>query len=100
VRQFEALGMAGTAERLGVLIYVAPLSRNFAVVGDDGIHARCGTGFWQQVAGAMQRAFRAGRYSDAILTGIERVGSLLAEHFPRPEGASDRNELPDAVSED
>lgn len=99
-RQFEALGMAGTAERLGVLIYVAPLSRNFAIVGDDGIHARVGTAFWQEVADAMQQGFRAGNYSAAILTGIERVGALLAEHFPRVEGASDRNELPDTVSED
>jgi uncharacterized membrane protein len=99
-RQFEALGMAGTAERLGVLIYVAPLSRNFAIIGDDGIHARCGPAFWQEVAGAMQQRFRAGRYTEAILTGIERAGAILAQHFPRLEGVSDRNELPDTVSED
>ncbi|PYQ04545.1 MAG: hypothetical protein DMF82_10390 [Acidobacteria bacterium] len=29
VAQFERLGMAGTAEGTGVLIFMAPLSRNF-----------------------------------------------------------------------
>ncbi len=98
--QFEALGMAGTAERLAVLIYVAPLSRNFAIVGDSGVHARCGSQFWTQVAAAMEQDFRAGNYTAGLLKGIERAGALLAEHFPRLEGVSDRNELPDTVSED
>src|SRR4029453_14703920 len=41
-RQFEALGMTKTAERNGVLLFVAPASQSFAVVGDQGIHERCG----------------------------------------------------------
>ncbi len=97
--EFERLGMAGTAERIGVLIFVAPLSRNFAVLGDSGIHARCPPEFWQQVAAAMEQDFRADRYTDGIVKGIERAGAMLAEHFPRLEGATDRNELPDSVSE-
>lgn len=98
--QFERLGMAGTAERIGVLIFVAPLSRNFAVLGDSGIHAKCGAEFWRGVAAAMEQDFRAGRYTDGIVKGIERAGEVLAAHFPRSEGALDRNELPDTVSED
>ncbi|HET7291122.1 MAG TPA: TPM domain-containing protein [Vicinamibacteria bacterium] len=98
--QFERLGMAGTAERNGVLIYVAPLSRSFAIVGDSGIHERCGPDFWRDVAAAMEREFRAGKYTEGIVRGIERAGAALAENFPRGAGGADRNELPDSVSED
>ena len=99
-QQFERLGMAGTAERNGILIYVAPLSRSFAIVGDSGIHDKCGAGFWQEVASAMEHEFRAGKYTDGIVRGVERAGEVLARNFPRVEGATDRSELPDSVSED
>ena len=98
--QFERLGMAGTAERNAVLIYVAPLSRSFAIVGDSGIHEKCGPDFWREVASVMEREFRAGKYTDGIVRGIERAGEVLARNFPRAEGQADRNELSDSVSED
>jgi uncharacterized membrane protein len=99
-RRFEALGMTQTAERNGVLLYVAPVSQTFAVVGDEGIHARCGPGFWKDVAAAVEADFRAGRFTDGIVKGVTRVGDALATHFPRTEGVTDRNELPDEVTED
>jgi uncharacterized membrane protein len=98
--QFERLGMAGTAEGTGVLIYVAPLSRNFAVLGDHGIHAKCGAQLWREVAAAMEQDFRAGRFGEGIVKAVERAGAVLAEHFPRRAGVTDQDELPDAVSED
>jgi uncharacterized membrane protein len=99
-RQFEALGMTRTAERNGVLLFVAPVSQTFAVIGDEGIHARCGPDFWKDVAAAMETDFRAGRYTDGIVKGVARVGEALATHFPRQEGTADANELPDEVTED
>ena len=99
-RQFEALGMTQTAERNGVLLFVAPVSQTFAVVGDEGIHARCGPGFWKDVVAAVEADFRAGRFTDGIVKGVARVGDELATHFPRTEGVNDRNELPDEVTED
>jgi uncharacterized membrane protein len=97
--QFDALGMAETAERNGVLIYVAPASQKFAVIGDRGIHEQCGPTFWQDVAGAMQEDFRAGRFTDGLVKGVERTGRALAERFPRT-ASEDRNELADDVSQD
>jgi uncharacterized membrane protein len=99
-RQFEKLAMTKTAERNGVLLFVAPLSQTFAVVGDRGIHASCGPEFWKDVAAAVEADFRAGRYTDGIVKGLERVGEALATHFPRRDGAADTNELPDEVTED
>lgn len=99
-RQFEALGMTRTAERNGVLVFVAPVSQTFAVVGDSGIHARCGADFWKDVASAMENDFRAGRYTDGIVKGVARAGDALAAHFPRQASDADMNELPNQVSED
>jgi uncharacterized membrane protein len=99
-RQFETLGMTQTAERNGVLLFVAPVSQTFAVIGDEGIHARCGPDFWKDVAAAMETDFRAGHYTDGIVKGVARVGEALATHFPRKEGTADTNELSDEVTED
>ena len=93
--QFQRIGMHATAERNGVLIFVAPRSRNFAIVGDDGVHARCGQSFWTDVAEAMARHFALDHPTEAIVLGIRKAGELLCSHFPcRPD---DRNELPNEV---
>jgi uncharacterized membrane protein len=99
-RQFESLGMTKTAERNGVLLFVAPASQAFAVVGDRGIHERCGPDFWRDVASAVGADFKAGRYTDGIVKGVTRLGDALALHFPRQAGTADTNELPDKVTED
>ncbi|MFO1475127.1 MAG: TPM domain-containing protein [Verrucomicrobiota bacterium] len=95
--EFERLGMTRTQERNGVLIFVAPLSRNFAVIGDAGIHARCGDSLWPEVSQFLARQFAEGRFTEGIVEGIQAAGDKLAEHFP-PRG-DDRNELPDDVVE-
>jgi uncharacterized membrane protein len=97
--QFEKLGMAETAERNGVLIFVAPASQKFAVIGDRAIDEQCGPGFWTAVADAMQEDFRQGRFTDGLVKGVTRTGQALAEKFPRTASA-DRNELSDDVTED
>jgi uncharacterized membrane protein len=98
--QFAALRMTATAERNGVLIYVAPHSQKFAIIGDAGIHQACGPSFWQEVAAAMEADFRAGRFTDGIVKGLARTAEALGTHFPRREGVCDVNELKDEVTED
>jgi uncharacterized membrane protein len=83
-----------------VLLFVAPRSQRFAVVGDEGIHQKLGAAFWSSMAAAMQEDFRAGRFTEAIVKGVTRAGEALAEHFPRTAGDHDTNELPDEVSQD
>lgn len=94
-RHFERLGMTRTADRNGVLILFCPRSRAFAVIGDRGIHEKCGQGFWHELTEVMTRQFKAGDFTGGLVLAIERAGSLLAVHFPRRP--DDRNELPDTV---
>jgi uncharacterized membrane protein len=95
--RFQKLGMTATRERNGVLIFVAPRSQKFAVIGDEGIHQRCGDAFWQQLVASMQERFRTENFTDAVVEAIAQAGDLLARHFPRT--AADRNELPNQVEE-
>ena len=99
-QQFDRLAMHKTDLRNGVLIFVAPRSQKFAVIGDKGIHERCGPAFWQDIATAMQEDFRAGRFTDGIVKGVARAGEALASYFPRPHAHQDVNELPDDVTQD
>jgi uncharacterized membrane protein len=97
-KSFERLGMTRTELRNGVLIFVAPASRAFAVIGDTGVHEKCGDDFWRELATAMTSYFKRGDFTGGLVHGIERAGALLAEHFPRRP--DDVNELPDGVVEE
>jgi uncharacterized membrane protein len=87
--------MTQTAARNGVLIFLALRSRTFAVIGDAGIHEKCGPEFWHQLAETMSAHFKRGEFTAGLVLGIERTGELLRTHFPR--SPDDRNELPDAI---
>jgi uncharacterized membrane protein len=93
--QFARMGMEKTAERNGVLIYVAPRSQTFALVGDAAVHQKCGDDFWNATADQMRAHFKEGRFADGLLAGIQSVGDVLARHFPHRD--DDRNELPNEI---
>jgi uncharacterized membrane protein len=95
--EFQRQGMTKTRRRNAVLLFIAPASQGFAIIGDQGVHAKCGEAFWTEVAAVMQKNFKDGHHTGALLEGIVRSGELLAAHFP-PE-AGDTNELPDSVIE-
>ena len=96
-KHFARLGMTRTAARNGVLIFLAPRSRTFAVIGDQGVHDKCGDAFWTALTAAMTEHFKRSDFTAGLIHGIECAGALLAEHFP--PAADDRNELPDAIEE-
>lgn len=93
---FEKLGMAATAERSGVLIYLAVDDRRLAIAGDAGVHARVGAEYWQHIRDAMVERLREGRAREAIVHAVREVGEVLRRFFPRRP--DDRNELSDDVS--
>jgi uncharacterized membrane protein len=95
--QFVKLGMDKTKHRNAVLIFIAPESQNFAVLGDTAVHARCGELFWESVAGAMRDLFRQRKFTEGIVHGIDAAGKALAQHFPPDK--TDPHELTDSVIE-
>jgi uncharacterized membrane protein len=93
---FHALAMHRTGHRAGVLLYLAVDDRRFAIVGDQGVHARVGSRLWDSVRDRLQRELRAGRMREGMLEAIGELGRVLAEHYPRR--ASDPPESSDLVS--
>ena len=83
---FNKFRMDRSALRNGVLIFVAPRSRNYAVIGDRGIHEKCGESFWTELASAMGAYFAKGEFTAGLVHGAERAGGLLARTFPRKDG--------------
>ena len=91
-KRFVELGMTRTRDRNAVLLYFVPRTQQFAIVGDQGIHAKCGPEFWQEIAAFISSQLKEGHFTEAVVEGIEKVGDALARWFPRKP--DDRNELP------
>ncbi|HEY3756371.1 MAG TPA: TPM domain-containing protein [Opitutaceae bacterium] len=96
-RHFQRLEMDHTADRNGVLIFISPRSRNFAVIGDKGIHEKAGDTHWNDVVAGLTGHFKKGDFTAGLVTAVTRIGEELAVHFPR-EGAP-HNQLPDDIEE-
>src|SRR4051794_32463433 len=97
-KKFLQLGMEKTAERNAVLIFVAPRVQKFAVIGDEGVHAKCGEQFWEELVARMRQHFLREDFTEALLEAVGSTGDLLAKYFPRTGPAP--NELPDEIIEE
>ena len=53
VEVFAEMGMHATKDRNGVLVYVALKDQQLAVFGDEGIHQKVGTDYWNEEVGKM-----------------------------------------------
>jgi uncharacterized membrane protein len=95
---FRKLGMHKTADRNGVLFYLATGSKKFAIIGDSGINAKVPEGFWDQVKDLMEKHFTEGRFTEGLAKGVLMAGLKLKEHFPYRR--DDVNELRDDLSFD
>jgi uncharacterized membrane protein len=95
---FKKLGMFKTAQRNGVLFYLAVEDKKFAIIGDAGINAKVPDGFWESVKELMQKNFKEGKFTEGLSEGIILAGEQLKVHFPYLK--DDINELPDEISFD
>lgn len=93
---FFQLEMDKTAQRNGVLIYLATASHRFAILGDEGIHRVVPENFWEDVKELMVSHFREDDFGQGMVEGIGRIGEKLHEFFPWQ--SDDANELPDEIS--
>jgi uncharacterized membrane protein len=93
---FKKLGMHKTAERNGVLFYLAVSDRKFAIIGDAGINAKVAPGFWDEIKLLLQKNFREGKFTEGLSDGIIMAGQQLKAHFPYTK--EDVNELSDEIS--
>lgn len=95
---FNKLGMNKTAERNGVLFYLAVADRKYAILGDAGINSKVPAGFWDKISELMKVRFGEGKFTEGLSEGVIMAGEQLKAHFPHRE--DDVNELSDDISFD
>jgi putative membrane protein len=94
---FQAAAAGRTAGKTGILIYLSMAERRAEIVADEAILKVADDHTWGEAMHALIVEVREGRPGDGIVAAIERVGAVLAEHFPRSAG--DKNEIPDRLIE-
>jgi len=95
---FEKLKMHETAQRNGVLFYLAVHDRKFAILGDAGINQVVPANFWDEIKETMLGFFKEGKFIDGLEKGILMAGEQLKANFPYQH--EDVNELSDEISFD
>ena len=97
VAVFRAAAERRTVGRTGILIYLSMAERRAEIVADEAILKVTDERTWGEAMAELLSNVRDGRPGDGIVAAIERVGAVLAEHFPR--STSDTNEIPDKLIE-
>ncbi|MCX6291279.1 MAG: TPM domain-containing protein [Bacteroidetes bacterium] len=92
---FQKMKMHETQHRNGVLFYLAFESRQFAILGDSGIHSIVKDDFWHDIKLEMQHHFTEGDFVTGLSKGIRMAGEALKKNFPHQK--DDKNELPDDI---
>ena len=93
---FYKLEMDKTAQRNGVLFYIAVESKKFAIIGDEGINKLVPTNFWDAEKELVLSYFAKSEFTKGLELAIEKVGEKLKEFFPYQ--SNDTNELSDEIS--
>lgn len=86
-----------THGRTGVLIYLSMQEHRAEIVADEAIASKVSPEVWGDAMVALIGHIRNGDVAQGMCAAVEKVGAVLAQHFPR--AVDDHNELPDRVIE-
>ena len=95
--EFRKLRLETATDKNSLLLFLAPRTQTFAVVGGTALHEKVGQAWWDDLIALLTRHFKEGRYTDGLVAVIERAGDALRTHFPAT--APDRTGQRDIVEE-
>jgi len=95
--EFQKLRLKTATAKNSLLIFLAPKSQKFAVVGGAALHEKVGQAWWDELIALLTRHFKESRYTDGLVATIEQAGRALKTHFPA--SAIDRTGQRDIVEE-
>jgi len=95
---FQYLSLDKTAQRNGVLFYLAYETHKFAVLGDIGIDQVVPLHFWESVRDTLKQYFLQEDFAGGLQMGIREAGNQLKKFFPYLQ--NDINEISDDISTD
>lgn len=93
---FGKLEMHKTAEKNGVLFYLAIEDRQLALWAGEGINEKVPADFWQSIVDAMIEEFKVEHFSEGLIKGVQQAGEALGAYFPRQD--DDVDELSNEIS--
>jgi len=97
VRAFRIGAERRTHGRTGVLIYLSMREHRAEILADESIASKVAPDVWGEAMVALLAGAKQGRLADGMIAAVERVGAVLADHFPA--GRENPNELPDRLIE-
>lgn len=80
--EFRKLGLETATNKDSFLLFVAPTSQKFAVIGGTALHDKAGQPWWDHLSALLSRHFKEARYTDGLVAAIEQAGQKLKQHFP------------------
>ena len=84
-----------TRDETGVLVLISVFERRVWILADRGINAKVPEGQWDDIVKMITDGIKQKRAADAICAAVEKIGALLAEHFPiKPD---DTDELKNVI---
>jgi uncharacterized membrane protein len=95
--EFKKLRLETASDKNSLLLFLAPKSQKFAVVGGTALHEKVGQAWWDELIALLTGHFKAGRYTDGLVATIEQAGRALKAHFPAT--TPDRTGQKDIVEE-
>jgi putative membrane protein len=95
IRHFAESGVYATKDRTGILLFISLMEREVRIVADKGISEKIEQSEWDKIASSLAEGIRDGKTCAAIVSTIDRCGTLLSEHFPAKK--ENPNELPDGL---
>ena len=93
---FLYLKMEQTKQSNGILLYVGVASKQFAILGDEGINKVVPNNFWDEEKKLVLHHFSKNEYKEGLIKAIDKIGEKLKDFFPYIKG--DTNELADEIS--
>jgi putative membrane protein len=97
IAMFKTAAERRTVGRTGILIYLSMGEHRAEIVADEAITKVTTPETWGEAMAALLVEVKAGRPGDGIVAAVERIGAVLAEHFPK--STEDTNEIPDKLIE-
>jgi len=96
-QEFTKLRLEAARDKNSLLIFLAPKSQKFAVVGGTALHEKVGQACWEELIALLTRHFKAAHFTEGLVATIEQAGRALKTHFPAT--AADRTGQKDIVEE-
>ena len=81
-RVFRKLKLETPEQKAGLLFFVAPKSRKFAVLGGTALHEKLGQLWWDHVAASITRHFKDEHYTQGLLAAIAEAKRAFHANFP------------------